>query len=1036
MWGIVMDFDDFNDNQKKVIKHGEGLLLVEAGPGSGKTTVIVERIKYLINCCDVPPEQFLVITFTRKAADNLRNKLKEENIPKEIISKMQISTIHSFCLQYLKDKNRSISLLDDDTKERKALFIDKFMEKLGFTNEKSLFTYQIPAVVNKFGEYSSFKVNYKDLAKYLEENNPPSQEYIDFINSLDFFSKQRIKDKDKEIEKDKNRDNKERYSNQWYKARYLQVAKAYPKYLKFLDKFDYVDYDTLQLKALEELKNNPETPYKCILVDEFQDTDPLQFEIFKVMMDNSDYFTAVGDVDQHIYAFRSSYSDYFKMLYEDEKYDAAIISLNTNYRSTENIVNLTEEFIDDYRKEYSQKEMVSYGPKYNNSNFIIESEDALQEAQNICDAIKCLKRKGVDYKDIAVLYRIHDNATVPELIRLFNQNRICFSIQGQSDLAEQDEVKSILILLWYITRRTDKYYFSSEDELKDKNLKQFMTENDENMIWSLTDDTKRYLFDLEETYRNDLMEANRNVPKKDCESNSRVAHKIVKNRTAESLIKIFSQVEKPVVDLDEIDDPEDREFFQKLEDIRSDMESEKNSKTILEIFYELLTLNDYFESIENDPAKLYNLAILTQTIHNYESFISETDMRGLYFFLTKWIEEYGSYYSNEGGVQLMTVHAAKGLEFPVTIVSNLEKNKFPKAIRDPERKFTYIKGTETFYTPTRFLDYKDIPIEDEEWLSIEDYDRRVIEEENKLDEMEELRIVYVAMTRAADLLILSCIGEVPDEILNLKSLDGESALKEFCLNDLNEVCICKEAPEPDEETLVMNYSKYTKYCSCPFKYNLGYNMGFSRGGAKAANRGTAFHNIMEKVNLQLIDNEEIALEQLVEDIHKEYGLMFDIEENPEEFEEFKKNVVDYYEIYSKNREVLEAEYDFEIDRGEYLFNGSIDLIYKTGDNEIEILDYKYAEYDEDHIDGYTKQLHLYAAALKSIPEYKDFKIKNAITHFVLGDYQHVVEITDEKIDNELKGLDEVAEKIKIGKEFPKDSDDCEKCSYRTFCKKN
>lgn len=1026
---------DFNDNQNKVINFGNGNLLVEAGPGSGKTTVIVERIKHLINDENVNPESFLVITFTRKAADNLKNKLKAEKIPKEIINKMQISTIHSFCLEYLKSKNQSITLLDDGTEERKALFVDKFREKLGFTDEKTLYTYQVPAVVNKFGEYTCFNVDSKGLEDYLKKNNSPSEEYVKFVNSLDYFSKRLIKDKDKEIIKNNDRDNSEKFSNQWYKARQLQVARAYPEYLKLLDEFSYVDYDTLQLKTLQDLKNNPKTQYTCVLIDEFQDTDPLQFEIFKILIDNSEYFTAVGDVDQHIYAFRSSYTDYFKELVDDEEYDTTLISLNINYRSTENIVNLTEDFIDEYRKDYSQKHMVSYGPDYNNPNFIIESDNALEEAKNICKTICCLKKKGVDYKDIAVLYRKHGTDTVNELIKLFNQNDIEFSIHGQSDLAEQEEVKSILVLLWYITRRTDKYYIPSKDELIDKNLKQFCGESDEGMIWSLADETKQYLIGLQDSYHDELKRVNKEVPKKDCESNSNVVHTIPVNRTSESLKEIFSQVEKPVIDLSMIENQEDRQFFQKLEDLRDDIANEEKPKTILQIFYELLTLNNYFESIENNTAKLHNIATLTQTIHNYESIISETDIKGLYFFLTKWINNYSSYYSNEGGVQLMTVHAAKGLEFPVTIVSNLQKDKFPMIVKDPERKSTYINGSETFYTPTRFLKYKDIKIDDEEELSIEEYDKRLIEEENKLDELEELHIVYVAMTRAADLLILSCIGELPEDIIKIKP-----SLKELDFDDLCNVTIEKEAPKPDEETLVMNYSKYTKYCSCPFKYNLGYNLGFARSGAKAANRGTAFHAIMEQINLKLINHKEVSKDDLDELTHKYYGSMNDIDEESEEYNEFKENVIKYYGEYSKNMEVLAAEYDFEIDRGEYVLNGSIDLIYKTGENELVILDYKYAEYDENHIDGYIKQSHLYTAALREMPEYKDYTIKQSIIHFILGDgnqddYQHVVEINDDEINEELKHLDEVASEIKAGDKFKKVLETCDTCSYRDFCSK-
>ena len=113
-----------NDEQRDVIKFGKGNLLVEAGPGSGKTTVIVERIKRLIKKEEVKPETFLVITFTRKAAQNLQIKLKKE-LDEETVKKMQISTIHSFCLEFLKGRNKIINLIDDDSDERKELFVRK-----------------------------------------------------------------------------------------------------------------------------------------------------------------------------------------------------------------------------------------------------------------------------------------------------------------------------------------------------------------------------------------------------------------------------------------------------------------------------------------------------------------------------------------------------------------------------------------------------------------------------------------------------------------------------------------------------------------------------------------------------------------------------------------------------------------------------------------------------------------------------------------------------------------------------------------------
>lgn len=999
-----------NENQKEVIDFGKGTLLVEAGPGSGKTTVIVSRIINLIEN-GVNPEEFLVITFTRKAAENLKNKLKT-NLSDEIISKMQISTIHSFCLEYLKTKNKFLKLIDDDSSEKKALFIQKFKEKLGFTDEYTLLDYQISSVIDKFGEYTCFNVNSKELADYIKDTRPISQDYISFIASLKHFSKKRVEDNN--------------LKDDWYNARYLQIAKAYPIYLKLLDEYGYVDYDTLQLKTLNELKKDPETPYSCILIDEFQDTDPLQFKIFEILRKNSDYLTAVGDVDQHIYAFRSSYSDYFKELYENVPH--RLISLNTNYRSTENIVELTEEFIEDYRKDYSQKHMVSYNPGYSNPSLIIEAESPEDEAYRIFTTIQYLKEnKNVKYEDIAVLYRKHYNKTIPELIKLLDENNISFTIRGQQDLKDQVEVKSIILLLWYITRRTDNLYVSSADELKELNLKGFCTDDEEHALWALENDTKQYLTDLQDSYHDELLKIENEIRQKEGRNKVRAVHNIRKNEDQDTLYEIFSHVEKPVVDLSKISSEKDREFFQKLEDLRSKIHLEE-SVTCLDVYYELLSLSDYFTDIDENIAKINNLAALTRTIYNYEEVISQTDVKGLFYFLNRMIGDYSSYYSNEGGVQLMTIHAAKGLEFPVTIVATLQKDKFPMKIKDPYREKNYINGKETFYTPTRFLKYKDIPIDDEVELSIEEYDNRLIEEENRLDEAEEAHILYVAMTRAADLLILSCCGELPQEINKIKD-----SLKHLNEDALSEVIINKHAQKQDDEKLKLNYSSYSTYKLCPFMYNLIYNLGFRVSSENVTNLGTVFHEIMEKVNLKLKENQKVSDAELNEITEEVFTSMFDLKENQDKFKEIQKSVQDYYNNYSINREVLETELPFEIEHENYILNGAVDLIYKISDSEIGILDYKNAEHDDNKIAHYEKQLYIYASALKELSDFKDYEIREAITHFVKTDYQNTVEFTDEKINTQLNKLNDVALKIK-NEEFPKkESGFCKYCKFRVIC---
>jgi DNA helicase-2/ATP-dependent DNA helicase PcrA len=1003
---------DLNKEQYNVVKFGKGTLLVEAGPGSGKTTVIVARIKHLIREKNVPPESFLVITFTRKAAESLKLKLKD-CLEKEEIEKMQISTIHSFCLKFLKSRNQSVNLLDDDSEERKILFVQKHKKDLGFIGNYPLKNGQIPKVVDKFGEYTNFKVKSDKLIRHLKRNRPFSQCYVMFTNEHEYFTNEQIENKG--------------LKEDWYNARFQQVARAYPIYLDLLDENSLVDYNTLQLKTLEELKSNPKTPYTTILIDEFQDTDPLQFEIFKILREKVNYFTAVGDVDQRIYSFRSTFKDYFKEL--ENKKDATRISLNCNYRSTENIVDLTDKFIKYQRDENSLKDLKAANNiengGYNNPSFIIETpmpqkrdekkQAYIEEADKIFEIIKDIEKyTKAGYKDIAVLYRKHSSQTVSYLVDKLKEARIPFSIKGQADLKDQKEVKAIIIMLWYITRKLDDSYIFLSEEYDWLNLKGFYDDELEGIFWHLTDETKQYLKELQETFEDEVVKSRNKInPYKEIKP-----FRTTGNEKEDVLVKIFKEVKKPVIDLNKIHE-NDRKFFAKLNKLRK--MAEKNSIEILEVYYELLAMSTYFENVEKNMSEVLNLAMLTQTISNYEEYISQTFVQGLYYFLRRMIRGYSSNYEDKDGIQLMTVHAAKGLEFPVVIVPSLQKDEFPMKVKEEKHGYT---------TPNKYLTYKCVDDDENQAVSVEEESEHYIEEEE--------RVVYVAMTRAADLLILSCLGENPEGIKCIKS-----DLKPYSSEELKEVTVEKDFKKEDiKEPVVLNYSKYTKFLSCPFKFNLGYNLGFRRPGIKAAtNRGTVFHEIMENVNQKLKEGHVVSEEELIKITQDEFKSRFDIDSNLEYYEEFQENVIYYYNEYSKDKEVLETELAFEIDRGKYILNGAIDLIYKTAENEIVILDYKYAKYDEDHIGGYTKQLYIYASALRQLPKYKDYKIKKAITHFVLGDgenrdYQHKVEIDEDVMKYELNKLNEVADCISNGN-FPKKPEKpyiCNKCSYRKFCK--
>lgn len=990
-----------NENQQKVVEYnGNKPLLVEAGPGSGKTRVIIERVKFLINELKVNPSSLLVITFTRKAANELKDRLSED-IPKNIINEMQISTIHSFCLDFLKKRGNVTNLIDDDSGEKRRLFIQKYKYKLGFKNEFYLADYQIPSVINKFDEYTTFKVDIDGLIDYIKQTRPIDKEYVDFVNSFKFFPSKKVRDNEK-------------FKKSWYNARFLQTPKAYVKYLELLDLFNAVDYNTVQIKFLESLKENPETQYTNILVDEFQDTDPVQAEIFEILLKNAESFTAVGDVDQSIYSFRGSFRDYFEEFYN--KYNAELISLNYNYRSTNNIIRTSEAFIKPQRKEYSKKYLVG-ARNEDKESYILESLDPQEEAQKIFNLIKDLKDNGKirQYSDVAILYRsIVSNKNIPFLIDEFKKNDISYHISGTEDLIESDEVKSILTLFYYIARKLDHSYGMSNLENEWLNLRAFCGIDFIPKFRKLSVETKRYLMELQENFENDVLKTEKEVYFELTGKKSRKKKfNGVFTRNEDVLIEIFKRVNKPVVDLDLIEDTGDREFFTELEKLRENVFSsdEEDKLTILEVYYELLNLCGYFDDLVINNGdyelELENLSKISRTIFNYESIISANDVRGLFFFLTNVIEGYGTSSSDVDGVQLMTVHKAKGLEFPVTIVSSLSEYNFPLAPRDPMREKDNINKDDTFYTPNKFLEYKDCSEADEVNLGL----------------AEENRVIYVAMTRAQDILVLSVVGKMPEEICRISNYFNKNL-------DLDNMSISSVGSKPEENKLNLSYSSFADYNNCPWRYNLLNKLHFKVSQKEVTKMGSIIHEALDVINQEIKDAGEISkenIEKIAKDTYYLHG------GTDEEFDDYMDSIFDYYNEIGFDITVVDSEVPFSIDRDNYRFNGAIDLIYKNQNGEYGILDYKNTIFKDYNREKYAQQLLTYILALKNDSKYCDIEITEAKIYAIKSRSLIDFNIGESRLATQKEEIQNTADLINSHEFNKNESSYCNICEFLKYC---
>ena len=798
---------ELNESQKNAVYYfGEKPLLIEAGPGSGKTRVIIERVKFLINVKKLDPSSFLIITFTRKNARELREKLKRNEIDEEKINKMQISTIHSFCYELLKGNlDVNIKVLDDDFNSKKAMFIYKNKYRLGFKNEKKLKRSSVSRVIDLFDEFSTFGItdeNLNELTKYIEANFPVSEEYKNFVKDEiaenGRFPEKKIKDfKDLNDDDPRNAELKN-YKMYWDNSVLCQIPQAYKEYLCLLKEEKYLDYGILQQEALEYLKENPDTKYKNVLIDEFQDTDPIQNEIFKILLreivneNNKDLknikstFTVVGDIDQSIYRFRGAYEDYFKELSSLDFIDSKNEFLDTNYRSTQEIIDFCDNYIIHQR---DRPKLKPNEKKLKSSNiYFIENDDRDEEAEDLIKIIKKLKEEGIieKYNEIAVLFRsvVNDSKS---LAKKLDENLMPYQVTDVKGLEKRDEISFILDLMEYIT-------FSGEGEIpfiynnKLPWLKLAEYSKDSKAIFHLSEETKECLKKYHEKFVKNVIKVGQEQYSKLYEGElTRTALSGIFKEDEELIKNIFKEVPIPVLSDEELENLEisnekDRNFFKELNQLKDTIfelraqkvkidenEDENVNKEIkkcdtLRIFYKLLEISDYldYDFIINKENKdiIDNLGLISSIIIDYENIYHEKEREineyvlneetgeiekqrfkvpvinifGLHWFLNSIMRTISIEKPCEKGVNLMTVHKAKGFESPVVIVAGLNDNHFPK-----DYNYLAKKSKEVYSTPNRFLDYKN-ETEDEELFNHNN---------------EEERIIYVAMSRAEDFLILS-----------------------------------------------------------------------------------------------------------------------------------------------------------------------------------------------------------------------------------------------------------------------------------------
>ncbi|MBQ9025631.1 MAG: ATP-dependent helicase [Methanobrevibacter sp.] len=1054
---------DLNPQQEEIVTYDsknetKKFLSVEAGPGAGKTRVLIEKVNYMVNELGVNPESLLIITFSTKAAEELQERLSEGDLLKSDVQKMHISTIHSFCGRILEDDGQvGLNVISDEAGEKNLLFIGKHMEELGFTKEAYMSNGEIPDIVNKYNEYCSFGVYTDLLVDYIEDTRPVDPEYITFVRNY-------MEANDGKYPYEEVRDNKE-FKKSKYNAKYLQIAKSYPIYEEILKREKAIDFAHMQKDALEVVKKDDfETQFTNILIDEFQDTDPMQMALFEEIMKTAQTFTVVGDINQSIYGFRGSNTNPFTYLAKHHGDEFAFKSLPTNYRSTYEIIDISEDFIKHQRPAESALGKAECGREVHNNTYFLVNENSGVEASNIFEIITHLidNDKINNLSDIGILFRSLNTSTsrcIGSLLEKLDEADINYQIRGLSNLVEQPEIKSVLTLFYHLISDDDPHkHFFNRWEADWLNLKAYADQ----ILFNLSDETKEILYELQDKFEQQAIETENIVWKEFGHKKGGVDTfaKLLK-RDEDIKIEVFNRVTRPVLvneNLIEygITNPDDLEFFRRLNELKDSLYSEDvkfyERPTVSEVYLKLLTdITGYLTEdivLENDEV-MYNFSQITSSLQTFAEVRFERDIRGAFWFIYRTIEKHSGYSEEKDGIQIMTIHQSKGLEFPVVIIPSFKKEKFPMKYINPNPDSGWIFGSPAYFTPEDCLKY---PKYDEEFgpeLS---------------HEMEEERVIYVAMTRAQDTLILSSIVDdcgpakrsslETGEFRNLPK--GPKRLQDAINANLNNDChfidmdnldinvLPRKAEEVNEDDycIDLSFTALENYNNCPFRYKLANQIGFSISEKQEIDEGIFVHKALEVINKKIINNDNVFVgEDIVKETITELFTKANEdlkEEDPVEYQkqlnEIIDNVIYYYSNYGQNIKVLDSEYPFYLKDQHYALKGVVDLIYEV-DGKLGIIDYKNTKMEGKYKDKFKKQLHLYVLALRDQnQEYEGKEISELKVYAIKSKKMLDFEIDEEYIEELKDELERVAQNIHDGNFSSCKCEDCKYCVYKNICK--
>lgn len=572
--------EGLNDKQKEAVLATEGPCLVIAGAGSGKTKVLTHKIAYLLSEKNVKPWNILSITFTNKAANEMKQRV--EKLVGEASQEMWLGTFHSICVRILR----------------------RFIDRIGFDTTFLIFdsTDQRTLVKECIKSIGLDDKLFTDRSVLSEISNGKN----DMLEPKAYQVK---------------------YNGDFRKEKIGEVYELYQKKLKENNALDFDDIINYTIKILTE---NPDVleyyteKFKYVLVDEYQDTNKAQFMLVSILASKYGNITVVGDNDQGIYSFRGA--DITNILnFEKDFPGSKIVKLEQNYRCTGNILKAANAVIKNNENKYDKKLWTEN--EEGKLPCIYKAEDEYDEASYIVKQINMLKMEEyLKLSDFVILYRMNSQSRAIEDI--FRRENIPYKIIGGLKFYERKEIKDIIAYLRLI--------FNTSDNLSLKRI---------------------------------INEPKRGIGKTSLDNIQDISDKTGKSMY--EIIKYAEQYELNRVKANSI------QFVEVIEELRKQV----NQIPISELIKLTLNKTGYVKALENE-----NTIEVESRIQNLEEFLTvaiEFEEQMAENTLAEFLEsisltsDIDNMEESEDTVTLMTLHSAKGLEFPVVFLVGMEEGIFP-----------------------------------------------------------------------------------------------------------------------------------------------------------------------------------------------------------------------------------------------------------------------------------------------------------------------------------------------------------------------